>query len=123
MPEGRALCSLDVVPEGRALFSLTVVPGQQQKKQKKNARAWFQRWSVLLSVSVQNSLAATLVEEGRGFSEGDGYLPLSVEVCLSRKDRVEEGEEEQPESELVRVSRVTCARDRQTSPVTLAALV
>ena len=37
----------------------------------------------MLAVSVQNSLAATLVDEGKSFLEGDAWAPLAIEVSLS----------------------------------------
>ena len=52
-------------------------------------RAWQSRWLAMLSVTVQNSVASTLVNEGTSFLTGDGFSPPTVEVCLSRRDVVE----------------------------------
>ena len=45
-------------------------------------RAWQNRWFTLLSVSVQNAVASTLVNEGTSFAISDGLAPPAVDVCL-----------------------------------------
>ena len=49
------------------------------------ARAWRNRWTTLLSVCVQDALAATLVDDGSNWLETDGPAPLGVEVWLSAR--------------------------------------
>ena len=47
------------------------------------ARAWRTRWLTMLSVSVQDALAATLVHEGTSLlEEGVAPPPLGVDVWL-----------------------------------------
>ena len=51
--------------------------------QNQAARIWEQRWLTLLGVSIQDALAATLVDEGSRFLSGTpGPTPLSVDVWL-----------------------------------------
>ena len=51
--------------------------------QRTAARAWRSRWLTMLSVAVQDALAATLVDEGLTMLDADDSKPpLSVEVWL-----------------------------------------
>ena len=111
-----ALNLLDELATARARTEVKVL-------QSAASRAWRSRWTEMLAVSVQEALASTLANEGKGLLESDGKQPVSVDVCLARECQGrEEGEkEEQPVS--ARVRFVTRERHRQTSPLTLAALV
>ena len=49
-------------------------------------RAWCQRWTCMLSVSVQSSLAATLVNDGASLLDGsEQKQPLSLDVWLDAR--------------------------------------
>ena len=51
-------------------------------------RAWRQRWLTMLSVSLQHSLASTLVSDGASFGRSqptDGHTPLAVDVWVSAR--------------------------------------
>jgi len=49
-------------------------------------RAWKTRWTTFVSVSVQNALAATLVDDGTcHLDAADGPAPLAVDVWLSSR--------------------------------------
>ena len=50
------------------------------------ARGWRTRWTTLVAVSVQSSLAATLVNDGTCLLDApDGPAPLSVDVWLNSR--------------------------------------
>ena len=55
---------------------------------KQAARAWEARWTTLLAVVAQNSLAATLVQEGVALLDAPGAAePVATDVWLD-SDRV-----------------------------------
>ena len=49
------------------------------------AQRWYSRWTTMLSISVQDALAATLVADGAALLDGaNGQAPLSVDLWAQR---------------------------------------
>ena len=74
-----ALEVLAEAADGRARSEVPVLRGAARG-------AWCQRWTCMLSVSVQSSLAATLVNDGASLLDGsEQKQPLSLDVWLDAR--------------------------------------
>ena len=57
--------------------------GEPPVLRKAAVRAWRTRWIIMISVNIQDALAATLVNDGAGILDGaDGPAPLGVHEWL-----------------------------------------
>ena len=67
------------------LKTLSLFRAQSEPRALQNqvARVWEQRWLTLIGVSIQDAVAATLIDEGSKFLDGAPVQePLSVDVWL-----------------------------------------
>ena len=74
-----ATCLLTEAADARARSEVPVLRSAAR-------RAWLQRWTAMLSVCVQDTLAATLVSDSASLLDScDGQQPLSLDVWLSER--------------------------------------